>query len=275
MTKTDVVATLAALGITPSRKLGQNFMIDMNLLAALVRQAAPQAGERLLEIGPGLGILTDGLLAAGAQVTAVELDRRLNEHLRKRFADTANFRLIEGDACDQDYTALMGPEPYRCIANLPYSVSTIVIMRLLEAANPPTEMFILLQREMALRLAGRPREPDYGAVSVQVQWMYAVEIVRRVSPGVFFPSPEVESAFTRLARRPQPLVAPDLYPQAREVVRQGFSQRRKQMFKLLAARWPADRIRAAYAALNIPADARAESLSPAAFAALARQITAA
>lgn len=269
MTQKDVIATLARLGLQPSRRLGQNFLVDTNLLAALVRAAAPQPGEQLLEIGPGLGGLTDHLLGAGARVTAIELDLRLADYLRQNYAGVANLRLIQADACDVDYDSLMGPDPYRCVANLPYSVSTVVIMRLLEAHNPPAALFILLQKEMALRLAAAPRTPEYGGISIVVQWHYEVSVLRRVPPSVFLPPPEVESAFVRFSRRPTPMVSDELRPTARELVRLGFSQRRKQMFKRLASRWPEAALHAAYAALGLPADVRAEALTPRQFAAFA------
>jgi 16S rRNA (adenine1518-N6/adenine1519-N6)-dimethyltransferase len=266
MTRSDVLANLAALGLQPSRRLGQNFLVDVNLLAALVQHALPKAGEHILEIGPGLGILTRELLAAGGLVTAVELDLRLADYLRQHLGTEPNFRLVQGDACQQDYDQLMGDESYRCIANLPYAVSTIVLTRFLEMRRLPETIHVLLQREMAQRLAAQPGTPDYGGLSIQMQWFYQVKVVRRVAPGVFYPPPEVESAFVEMRRLEQPLITDADRSAARHLVRLGFSQRRKQMFKLLTSVHPTSRLEAAYQALAMPADVRAEALSPLQFA---------
>lgn len=271
MTRTELIRLLNDIGLHPSRKLGQNFLIDANLLDWLVRTAAPAPGEAILEIGPGTGVLTRKLVDAGAELTAVELDHRLAAHIGNEFGGTPGFRLVQGDACDQDYDALMGTRPYRCIANLPYAVSSIVLARFLELRNPPAEIFVLLQLEMAARMRAVPSTKEYGGLSVQMQLDYNVEILRRVPPQVFFPPPEVDSAFVRFTRRPlAPELTPELRRLTREIARLGFGQRRKQLRKLLSARFPVERLDAAFAALNLPADARAEILSPRQFFRLAQ-----
>lgn len=268
MTKTELLTLLGELEVHPSRALGQNFLIDANLLDWTVRTAAPCAGEPLLEIGAGTGVLTARLLDAGAQVLAVEIDRRLAAYLRRRFADNPNLRLVEGDACDLDYDTHLGAAPYRCIANLPYAVSSVVIAHLLELRNPPRELFVLLQVEMAERLQAGPGSKAYGALSVLVQLDYQVKILRRVSPAVFFPAPEVGSAYVRFQRRPEP-VSPGLRRQVRTLARLGFGQRRKQFRKLLCAQFAVTAVTAAFARLGLPADVRAEALPVETFKALA------
>ena len=269
MTKSELTSVLGELGIHPSRKLGQNFLIDANLLAWTVRTAAPQPEESLLEIGPGTGTLTRQLLAAGARVTAIELDHRLAEYLRRQFADCARLRLIQADACDVDYDALMGPEPYRCIANLPYAVSSVLIAGFLEVQNPPRELYVLLQQEMADRLGANAGGKEYGALSVQAQLVYDIRALRRISPAVFYPPPEVGSAYVQFRLRAEQLPL-TLRRQVRRLVQAGFSQRRKQMRKLLSGLAPALVLDAAYAAFGLPADVRAEAVPVATFVAFAR-----
>ncbi|MFA4943537.1 MAG: 16S rRNA (adenine(1518)-N(6)/adenine(1519)-N(6))-dimethyltransferase RsmA [Lentisphaeria bacterium] len=274
MTRGELLDILRRLGVNPSRRLGQNFLADPNLLDWMLRTAAPQAGERVLEVGPGSGVLTRKLLAAGVELTAVELDHRLAAHLRATLGAAPNFRLVEGDACRQDYGALMGEDtPWRCIANLPYAVSSVLLAGFLDLRNPPRELYILLQLEMAQRLRAGPGTKDYGALTVQVQLDYAVEILRRVPPGVFFPPPEVDSAYVRLAR-PGERLPGGVRTLARELARLGFSQRRKQFRKLLASRFPTERLDAAFAALGLGAAVRAEALPVATFVRLAEALAA-
>jgi len=272
MTKTELLALLAELEVHPSRALGQNFLVDANLLDWTVRTAAPRAGEQLLEIGAGTGVLTARLLEAGARVLAVEIDHRLAAYLRRHFHNHPNLRLVEGDACDLDYDSLLGAEPYRCIANLPYAVSSVVLAHLLELRNPPRAAFVLLQIEMAERLQAVPGTKAYGALSVLVQLDYEVRILRRIAPEVFFPTPEVGSAYVRFIRRPDAL-SRALRKQVRAVVRLGFGQRRKQLRKLLTAEFGEARVTAGFARLGLAADVRAEALPVPTFAALAQALS--
>ncbi|MDT8390685.1 MAG: 16S rRNA (adenine(1518)-N(6)/adenine(1519)-N(6))-dimethyltransferase RsmA [Lentisphaeria bacterium] len=262
MTRTELLTTLRTIGVQPSKKLGQNFLIDANMLSAMERDAELRAGETILEIGPGTGVLTERLLAAGCALTAVEYDHRLAAYLRTRFADTADFRLIEGDACDVDFAAVMGDRPYRCVANLPYAVSSILIARLSGLPNPPREMFVLLQKEMADRLAAAPGTKQYGALSIQVQTLYDAKVLRKLPPNVFFPPPEVESSFLRLRWLDQP---PRLaVPRADFValVRHVFTQRRKKLTSTLGKRFGRDRVCRILAAAGVNPEARPEALSP-------------
>ncbi len=272
MTRTELIKFLGEQGINPSRKLGQNFLIDANLLDWTVRTAAPQPGEPILEIGPGTGVLTRRLIESGAHVTAVELDHRLADWIRHSFFHTPNFRLVQADACDVDYAALMGPDAdFRCIANLPYAVSSVIIARFLELPRPPREIYVLLQLEMADRLRAAVGAKDYNALTVQIQAEYEVQVLRKINPNVFFPPPEVESAYVRFRRRAD---APDIARRTalRELARLAFSQRRKQMRKLLRSRFPEEKLDDAYAALNIPADARAETITVSQFLRLAEML---
>lgn len=260
---------LAGLGLHPSRRLGQNFLVDGNLLDAMLRDANPRPGERVLEVGPGTGILTRRLLAAGCTVTAVELDRRLAAYLRESLAGESGFRLIEGDACRTDYAGLFGDAPFRCIANLPYACSSVFLAAMASLANAPTDLHVLLQREMADRLAAEPGSGDYGALTVRVRLRYSVRLVRPVPPQVFWPPPEVASAFVRLERHDAAGPAA-LRALAGELAGIAFSQRRKKAGKVLSERLggsaAAGRI---FAAAGLSPEARAEQFSPADFGRLA------
>ncbi len=260
---------LAMLGIHPSRRLGQNFLVDSNLLDAMLRDADPRPGQRVLEVGPGTGILTRRLLAAGCIVTAVELDHRLAAHLREALADAPGFRLIEGDACRTDYAALFGSMPFRCIANLPYACSSVFLATLATLENAPVDLFVLLQREMADRLTAEPGSADYGALTVRVQLRYTARTVRAVPPQVFWPPPEVASAFVRLERRSEPY-RPAVRELAGELAGIAFSQRRKKAGGVLCERLGgATAAHLTFQAAGLSPDARAEQFSPTDFARLA------
>ena len=260
---------LAGLGIHPSRRLGQNFMVDANLLTALVRDAAPQPGQTVLEVGPGTGVLTRLLLAAGCRVTAIELDHRLAAYLRDTLGPQPGFRLVEGDACRTDYAGLFGSAPFRCIANLPYSCSSVFLAAMADLDNAPTDLHVLLQREMADRLGAAAGSKDYGALSVRLQLRYSVAVVRSVPPQVFWPPPEVGSAWIRLRQRTD-CPPPALRRQAAELAAVAFSQRRKKAAKVLAARLGGPAVALAlFAHAGLSPEARAEQLSPADFVRLA------
>jgi len=267
MTTTELRLLLEQLELRPSRRLGQNFLVDSNLLAALVREAAPTRAETILEIGPGTGVMTAELLKLAGQVIAVELDYRLAAYLQQTYAGEPRLRVVQADACTVDYDQLLGDTPYRCIANLPYAASTPAIARLLHAANAPSQLYVLLQLEMAQRLAATPASKSYGALSVRIQHQYAVTLVRRVPPSVFYPPPEVDSAFVRLtAHTPRP--TPAQREQLEKVVRLGFSQRRKRLAKPLQSQFAPASVAAAFAELSLDDNVRAEHLSVAEFAEL-------
>lgn len=272
MTRTQIIALLSELRLRPSRKLGQNFLVDANLLDAIARDAALNAGDHVLEVGSGAGILTRRLLEAGCRVTAVELDRRLVSYLQAQLGTEPNLRLIEGDACGLDYDAVMGDAPYRCVANLPYACSSVLIAKLTDARNPPTDMHLLLQREMGQRLAATPGTKNYSALTVRTQLLYEVCPLRSVPPEVFFPSPQVRSMFVRLRRHAR--FPADVRRRAADIARIAFSQRRKRLVKVLEPRFGRDLLLAACEHIGLSANARAENLSVACFAALCSFLTA-
>lgn len=249
MTRTEVRQVLDELGIRPSKALGQNFLVDANILRIIVEQADVRRTETVLEIGPGLGMLTGELIARAKKVVAIEKDRRLCRYLRGRFPD---IELMEGDAVEVEL-----PRCDKVVANLPYSISTPILERFVEGEAKPRRMVVTLQREVAQRLAATPRHKDYGALTLFTTLCYHVTVAHVISPHCFYPEPRVESAVVVLDRR-DPRVKPAPGAPFHEIVRLGFGHRRKMLKKLLAGRGD---IEAAFASVGISATARAEELS--------------
>lgn len=259
MTKKELLKVLDRLGLRPSRKRGQNFLIDPNMLDAIVREAGPCKGETVLEIGPGAGILTRRLLESGCAVTAVEIDSRLVGYLRGALAEYADFRIVEADACGVDYSELMGHRGYRCIANLPYSCSSVLLAKLAGLPNPPQELFVMLQKEMADRISSGAGTKKFGSLSVVMGLVYEVKTLRKVSPQVFFPSPEVTSALVHMKLR-ETQYPVDFREFTGDIAQVGFAHRRKKMLSLLASEFGRSRVKEAYRVLGLAESIRAEHL---------------
>ncbi len=261
MNKSDLLEKLAGLGMRPGRGLGQNFLLDGNLLDYIVRQAAPEPGETVLEVGPGFGSLTERLLATGAEVYAVEFDHRVCADLRRTHAEP-NFHLTEGDGCRVDYAALLPQnQDFRAIANLPYAVSSVLIARFLELARPPKQMIFMLQKEMGERLAAQPGKGSYGALSVRVQQLYEVRILRIVPPEVFYPAPGVDSALVQFDLKSGPLPDNEMRRGVEKLVKLVFANRRKQMGKVLKQHYDEAAIREALARIGVSWEVRPERLT--------------
>ncbi|MEO5719799.1 MAG: 16S rRNA (adenine(1518)-N(6)/adenine(1519)-N(6))-dimethyltransferase RsmA [Chthoniobacterales bacterium] len=265
MKLSDIGNTLREIRVVPVKTLGQNFLHDQNLARWVVQEAGITAGDFVLEIGPGLGALTEPALATGARILAIEKDGRLADFLRTRFVDR-RFEIVHGDALEFEVRRLFPRGPVKLLGNLPYYISTQLLLHYLEQPSPITLAVLLLQREVAARLSAAPRSKDYGILTLVVQLQCRVEYLRTVSASVFLPQPEVDSAFIRLTPR-----APNELPDHdRELflalVRRGFSQRRKQLGKLLkeqVADWPC-----AAQEIGATVTARAEELSLAQWIAL-------
>ena len=259
MKNAEMNLLLSAAGVRPNRKLGQNFLIDENFLDWIVRESGAAPGVKILEVGPGFGALTRRMLAQGATVTAVEFDHRIAEWLRQNLAP-AGLSLIEGDACRVKLDEIYPDSSYRLVSNLPYSAGTVVVANLLDSGNPPEEMLIMLQKEVALRLAAEPGSGDYGALSVRVQTLYETHPLRIAPPEMFHPRPEVDSCVIRLKRLAD-------YPSAEyrkklsRVVRLAFGQRRKKMIKQLAGMFGRDVVDGIYQRVGLSEDIRAERVS--------------
>ncbi len=259
-----VRATLRAAGLRAQHRFSQNFLADPDVLEAILAQAEPRPGRRILEIGPGLGLLTDGLLSSGAVVTAVELDRGLAAFLGERFEAriaAGELRLIEGDALDQDLVHLVEP-PFDVVANLPYHITSPILHALLGRAPRPDRLVLMVQHEVAERVAAPVGKMSY--LSVFVQYHAWVRIAFRVPPTAFEPEPAVESAVIVV----EPYDADDrLDPESEDelwrLVQAGFRERRKMIHNVLSRQLPiaADRIAAALAAARIEPDRRPQTLA--------------
>ncbi|HET7029267.1 MAG TPA: 16S rRNA (adenine(1518)-N(6)/adenine(1519)-N(6))-dimethyltransferase RsmA [Candidatus Limnocylindrales bacterium] len=256
--------TLREAGLRARHALSQNFLADPDVLEAILAEAAPGPGRRVLEIGPGLGFLTGGLLDAGAEVTAVELDRGLAAFLRDRFGaelDAGRLRLIEGDALDEELTRLVAP-PYDVVANLPYHVTSPTLHRLLGETPRPARLVLMVQREVAERIAAPPGGMSY--LSVFVQYHARVRVAFDVPPEAFEPEPAVRSAV--IVAEPYP--DDDRLPTAEaedalwRLVQAGFRERRKMLHNVLARQLPVEpaRVAAALAAAGIAPDRRPQTL---------------
>ena len=200
MVKAELKPLLERLGIAPSKRLGQNFLVDDQFRAKILHEADPKPGQTILEIGPGLGAITRGLVASGADVTAIEFDRKIAEYLRTAVVPLG-LHLIEADACRVKYADLFSGD-FRVVSNLPYSAGTIVIAKLLDLELPPADMLLMLQKEVAERFLSAPGTADYSALTVRIAAVYTGRIVRMVPPEVFYPEPSVESALFALVRKP-------------------------------------------------------------------------
>lgn len=233
LTRTVLLEIMARYGLEPHRTLGQNFVVDQNTIRKIVRLAGVGDGDRVIEIGPGLGSLTLGLLEVGADVTAVEIDSRLIEPLTEVTAGRAT--VVQADAMEIDWAALVGDQTWTVVANLPYNVATPVVMRLLDEVPQVTSMLVMVQREVGERLAAGPGTKAYGIPSVKVGFWATARLVGMVGPEVFHPQPRVTSALVQITRRDHPVAAvdPDLLF---DLVRAGFGQRRKTLRRALVGR---------------------------------------
>ncbi len=266
----EVRALLAQLDFHPSRLLGQNFLIDRNILDILLAAAELQPSDAVVEVGPGLGVLTAALLARAAAVTAVEKDNRLAPYLRERFAAEPRLTLVHSDVLDCDLPALFPAPGRKLVANLPYAIAARLLVELTALPHPPALLVVTIQREVADRLEARPSTNDYGLLSILLQRHYEIRTVKHVSPSCFWPPPEVQSSISKLVRRPEPLGGPADESALRDLLRHAFSRRRKTMARSLRD-LVSDPLPALEAA-GIAPTARAEELAPAAWPALLRAL---
>ena len=256
LTRREVVELLGRHGLSPSRALGQNFLVDPNTIRRIVRLADVQPGEPVVEIGAGLGSLTVGLADAGAEVTAVEIDRHLLPALRE-VVEPRGVRVVAGDALTLDWAdTLAGHDRWSLVANLPYNVATPLVCDLLDDVPAIERMLVMVQREVGERLAAHAGEDAYGIPSVKVAYWATAQVIGRVPPTVFLPQPRVESALVRIERRAAPAVGAD--PERMfALVRAAFGQRRKMLRRSLAGVVDP----AAFERAAIRPDARPEELS--------------
>lgn len=253
---------LAQLGQHPKRFLGQNFLVDGNIVLKSLELADVRPGEAIVEIGPGLGTLTATLLEAGAEVWAVEMDRHLHAHLAATLGRQfpATFRLLEGDAMDHPLADLPAGRAgqFKIVANLPYAIST-PWMDAVIGGPLPTRLVLMLQQEAAQRYIAQPGSKQFGAISIFTQSAFEADRGHKVAASCFYPKPDVESYLLNLARRSAPFIFP---PATKQLIRACFQQRRKQIGALLRDRLPEGGARwlAELAAVGLDSRARPEDI---------------
>ena len=248
--------------IKMSKKLGQNFLIKRGIVDEIVHAAELTPGEPVLEVGPGIGTLTQGLAQSGADVTAIELDRRLLEVLDTTLASYDNVRIVHGDVLKLDVPTIMNHKPFKVVANLPYYITTPIIMSLLESKLPIERLVVMIQKEVALRMVAKPGTKDYGALSVAVQYYTEPDIVLDVPPKSFLPAPAVTSSVIRCVLRDKPPV--DVIDEKLffRVVKAGFAQRRKTFANTMKTTGLSkDRIEELLAKANIDGQRRGETFT--------------
>ena len=256
--------------IKMSKKLGQNFLIKRGIVDEIVHAAELTPGEPVLEVGPGIGTLTQGLAQSGADVTAIELDRRLLEVLDTTLASYDNVRIVHGDVLKLDVPTIMNHKPFKVVANLPYYITTPIIMSLLESKLPIERLVVMVQKEVAQRMVAQPGTKDYGALSVAVQYYTEPDIVQDVPPKSFLPAPAVTSSVIRCVLRDKPPV--DVIDEKLffRVVKAGFAQRRKTFSNTMKTTGLSkDRIEELLAKANIDGQRRGETFTLQEFADIA------
>lgn len=275
MKLSEMRALLERREIQLTKSLGQNFLHDAHQLERIVAAAALAPTDAVLEIGPGLGPLTERLLAKAGRVLAIEKDGRLVDVLRERFqpdptADSPRLELIHADALEWLKHPLRDWRDWKLVANLPYSVASPILVELAASGLGPRMIVVTLQLEVAQRLLAQTDDEDYGILTLLVQLDYAPHGWFKIPPGCFFPAPEVDSACVCLVRREQTGLPEGLRKAFMRLVKLSFSQRRKMMLKLLKQDWPKEKLEAAFGQLGISPLERAEKLSLPQFIALTK-----
>ena len=255
-----------------SKSLGQNFLHDENQLRRIVDAAMLNNSDKVLEIGPGLGPLTEWLVAYAAEVTAVELDKRMVDVLRERLVAINNLTLIHADALAHLKQKPRDWSSWKLVANLPYSVASPILVELSLGGRGPLKMVSTVQLEVARRLVARPDTDDYGVLTLLLQLDYTCRLAFRIAPSCFFPKPDVDSAVVTLDKRPLPLLSGPARAIFVRLVKLGLSQRRKMMLKLLKQEWQDEVLAAAFKTAGVPTDIRAEKVPLEQFVILAREI---
>jgi 16S rRNA (adenine1518-N6/adenine1519-N6)-dimethyltransferase len=254
---------IEAYGFRLKKSLGQNFLVDRNILDKIIRVAELQPSDIVLEIGPGVGGLTQALAEAGAFVVAVEIDRNLVAILGEVLADYPQIRVVHGDALQLPLAELLpAGRACRVVANLPYYITSPLLLKLFEEQLPLSMAVVMVQREVAQRIVAKPGSKEYGALSVAIAYHAEAEIVASVSRSVFFPPPNVDSSVLRLLPRPFPYPAADAATFS-TVVRAAFGQRRKTLRNAL--RTAVNHTSTVLERAAIDGNRRGETLSPAEF----------
>lgn len=260
MTLSEMRQLLETRGIRLTKSLGQNFLHDTHQLQRIVAVADMQASDKILEIGPGLGPLTELLLQHAGEVMAIEKDARLVQVLFERFDGLPALHLVHEDALNLLKQGQRDWSGWKLVSNLPYSVASPILVEVCQGTRSPQKIVATLQLEVAQRLMAGPGGKDYGVLTLLVQLEYEPVRWFKIPAGCFFPRPDVDSACIVLERRSTLLLPDPLRPVYVRIVKRAFSQRRKMMFKLLKPDWPEAALTAAFARLNIPLQERAEKI---------------
>jgi len=277
MKLSDMRRLLEAGHLRLTKSLGQNFLHDGNQLRRIIAAAELTQADKVLEIGPGLGPLTERLLGEAGEVLAIEKDARLVEFLRQRFADALRARnpvlhLIHADALEFLRDGPRDWRDWKLVANLPYSVASPILVALAQAVHRPARMVVVIQLEVAHRLTANAGTRDYGVLTLLIQLRYEPCGVFKIPASCFFPIPKVDSACLTLLRRAEPLLSLAETATFTRVVKRSFSQRRKMMLKLLKEDWPAEALRSAFPEAGLSDSTRAESVTLDQFVTLTRRL---
>lgn len=275
----EISSLLKMHGFTFSKALGQNFIINERICPAMAQSLNANENTGVLEIGPGIGVLTKELCSVAGKVVSVELDNRLFPILSETLSDCGNIEIVEGDALKMDLNALIdekftGMSDIKVCANLPYYITSPIIMKLIESKLPVSEIVVMVQKEAADRLAAQIGSRESGALTVAAQYYAEIEKLFDVSRGSFMPQPKVDSAVIKLSVRKEPPVRAENEKRFFEIVRAAFAQRRKTALNSLSSSLniPKDKVRAALEKIGRNENDRAERFSMDEFAALSALI---
>lgn len=273
----NTIALIKAHDFSFKKRFGQNFLIDSHVLDKIIQGAKIGKEDAVLEIGPGIGTLTQALCEAAGEVTAVEIDRDLIPILEKTLAAYDNVRIINEDILKLDLSAI-SEKPLKVVANLPYYITTPIIMGLFESGAPLLSITVMVQKEVADRMQAAPGGKDYGALSLAVQYYAEAEIIANVPPNCFIPRPGVGSAVIRLTKHTAPPVQPKDEKFMFLLIRAAFAQRRKTLVNTLrndsSLSYSREQLETVLAAMGLPAAVRGERLSLAEFAELSDRLMA-
>src|ERR1017187_10311121 len=268
MKLSEIRELLATSGIRLTKSLGQNFLHDGNQLRRIIEAAELSKKDKVLEIGPGLGPLTELLVEKASEVLAIEKDARLIEILNRRFESAKNLKLLHDDALDFLKREPSDWSDWKLVANLPYSVASPILVELAQGERAPERIVATLQLEVTKRLMAKPGGADYGVLTLLVQLDFEPQSWFKIPSGCFFPEPDVDSACVVLQRRATPLLPEGNRQAFVKIVKRAFSQRRKMMFKLLKEDWPVEKLESAFEELQLSPTVRAEAVGLEQFVAL-------
>ena len=273
----ETIKVIQENGFTFHKKYGQNFLIDSHVIDKIISVADLDKNSRVLEIGPGIGTLTQYLAETAGEVVAVEIDDKLIPILSKTLAEYDNVRVIHGDILKQDTEQIFGGKPFKIVANLPYYITTPIIMSLLESGVPAQSITVMIQKEVAERMQAAPGSKNYGALSLAVQYYAEPYLAANVPPNCFMPRPNVGSAVINLKRLETPPVSVKDPSQMFKLIRGAFNQRRKTLANAVAnfdgVAFSREDVEKALEAMGLDTRVRGEALTLEQFAALSDELT--